>query len=147
MKCLYFSLIVLISCLTVKAQNGVVFNIRGSIVDEQSKPVLLASISLMDQKDSTVQATVVSDNAGSFSFAAKPGDYYLRVTFLSHQQKLVPRISVIDKDINLGKISLIPVAKMMNEVVITSERPQMKLELDKRIYAVAFSNCRCGRDS
>ena len=136
MKRFYFSLIVLISCLTVKAQNGTVFNIRGSIVDEQSKPVLLASISLMGQKDSSIQATKVSDNAGTFFFTAKPGNYYLKVTFLSYQEKLVPGINILDKDIDVGKISLMPTARMMKEVVVTSERPQMKLELDKRIYTV-----------
>src|SRR4028119_377483 len=99
MKRFYFSLIVLISCLTVKAQNGTVFNIRGSIVDEQSKPVLLASISLMRQKDSSTQATKGSDNAGSFFFTAKPGDYYLKVTFLSYQEKLVSGINILDKEI------------------------------------------------
>jgi hypothetical protein len=136
MKRFYFSLIGLIFCLTVKAQSGTDFNIRGSIIDEQSKPVLLASISLMGQKDSSIKAVKVSDNSGSFSFAVKPGDYYLKVTFLSYQEKLVPGINVLDKDIDVGKISLNAAAKMLKEVVVTSERPQMKLELDKRIYAV-----------
>ena len=43
---------------------------------------------------------------------------------------------LVDKDITLGNLFLSAKAKMMNEVIVTSEKPQMKLELDKRVYAI-----------
>ena len=90
----------------------------------------------MLQIDSSVQETKISDNDGFFSFTTKPGNYFLKITSQSFQEKLVPDLNLDDKDIALGNLLLAAKAKMMNEVIVTSEKPQMKLELDKRVYAI-----------
>jgi outer membrane receptor protein involved in Fe transport len=138
MKRFYFSLLVLLSVLLVKAQDqtGATFNIQGKVVDEQNKSVPSANIALIDQKDSSIQVTKASERTGAFTITAKPGDYFLKITLISFQEKVVPKINVRDKDIDLGTISMSAKAKVLNEVVVTSEKSQMKLELDKRIYTV-----------
>ncbi len=138
MKRFYFSLFLFFSILVVKAQDstGIAFNIQGKIVDEQNKPVPSASITLFDQKDSSIQTTKTSDGTGFFNIATKPGDYFLRITLVSFQEKVVPNLNIRDKDINVGTVSLSAKAKVLNEVVVTTVKPQMKLELDKRVYTV-----------
>jgi outer membrane receptor protein involved in Fe transport len=128
-------LTLLFFCLAARSQNDTVFNIRGKIVDEQQKPTPLANISLFAMENSSIRATNTSDSTGLFTIRAKPGDYFLRISSVSFQDKVLPGIVIREKDLDIGTIILGGI-KMLSEVVVTAEQPQMKLELDKRVYNV-----------
>ena len=128
-------LTVLFFNLAANSQTDTVFYIRGKIVDEQQKPAPLANISLHAREDSSIRATDTSDNTGLFTISAKPGEYYLIISSVSFQDKVVPGVNIREKDLDLGTVILGGV-KVLSEVVVVGENSQMKLELDKRVYNV-----------
>jgi outer membrane receptor protein involved in Fe transport len=120
----------------VKAQKSDNLSIQGKIVDEKNTPVALANILLINQADSKPVTTAVSDDKGDFIIKVKPGHYSLKITFLSFKEKIIPVLNVIDRDTVLGTIVLKDNAQILDEVVVTSEKSVMKLELDKRVYTI-----------
>ncbi|WP_460958700.1 TonB-dependent receptor [Spirosoma litoris] len=108
--------------------------LRGAFVDEETKPVPFASVALY--QGSVLVTGVVSDEAGKFELQAKPGNYSLKITALSYQDKTIPDIHLVDKAIQLGTSVLKASSKKLDEVVVKGEKSQMELSLDKRIFNV-----------
>ena len=100
------------------------------------EPIPFASISIFQQGDSVATKTRTSSLEGAFTLTLEPNEYILYVRFFSFQTKTIPNINLIDNDIDLGDVVLEPEAKQLDEVVIITEKNQMKLELDKRVYNV-----------
>lgn len=122
-----------ISQVTVSRQ----YSISGIITDTKGTTIPFANISLYRIADSSQVNATASDEKGGFSISAKAGSYYLKVSFLSYEEKRISGITVSDKDIDLGYISMKNTSKLLTEVVVTSEKKLMQLELDKRVYQVS----------
>lgn len=110
--------------------------ISGAIVDDQSLSVPFANAAVYSSTDSTLVGGSASDEAGGFAIAMRPGNYYLKVTFLSYRETVVPNIAVVNDDIDLGTIVLYPDSRVLETVEIVGERSQMELQLDKRVFNV-----------
>ncbi|GAB3711591.1 outer membrane beta-barrel family protein [Spirosoma flavus] len=110
--------------------------IRGTFVDEENKPVPFASIALYQDGGSKPLSGVVTDEAGKFELAAKPGHYFLKISAVSYQEKTVPDIHVTNQDVQLGASVMKSSTKRLDEVVVVGEKSQMELSLDKRIFNV-----------
>jgi outer membrane receptor protein involved in Fe transport len=138
MKHLVFLLIIIHIALFGKAQSNEKKDIflTGKIVDEKNNPVHLANVLLFSKADSSVITTTVSDEKGIFDINAKPGFYFLKISFLSYKEKLIDHINLIDKNIALGVLALKTNTDTLKEVVVKSERSMMKLELDKKVFNV-----------
>ena len=111
-------------------------NVRGSIIDEQGNAIAYGNVALFNQVDSTLASGAVSDGDGKFQVATKPGKYFLRVTFLSFEAKVISGVVVSSSDLDLGKIVLASGSKMLDEVVVQGEKSTMELSLDKKIFNV-----------
>ncbi|GAB3995916.1 outer membrane beta-barrel family protein [Spirosoma daeguense] len=110
--------------------------IRGSFVDEENKPIPFASIALYQNGGSKPISGAVSDEAGKFELVAKPGNYFLKISAVSYQEKTIPDIHVTNQDVQLGASVLKTSTKRLEEVVVVGEKSQMELSLDKRIFNV-----------
>lgn len=113
----------------------VTLRITGSLTDQQSQAVPYASVALLSAKDSTLVTGAVSDDAGNFEISAQPGSYIVKISFLSYQEQWVP-VSNSTGSVDLGRIIMRSSAKELDEVVITGEKSQMELQLDKRVFNV-----------
>ena len=111
--------------------------IRGVLIDEKGKPITYSNIILYNSIDSVQTAATASDANGKFDFRVDSGSYYCKISILSFEEKTVSGISVIDKDVALDSIFLRASIKVLSEVVVTSEKKLMELELDKRVYNVS----------
>lgn len=118
----------------VLAQDS--YTITGLIKDDQNNPVPFGNAALYNTADSSLATGAVSDDVGRFVIEAKPGIYYLKITFLSYEEKTIQNISISDKDIDLGTIVLRPNSQLLSEVVVQGEKSQMELQLDKRVFNV-----------
>jgi len=76
--------------------------IRGAFVDESNKPIPFASVALYQVAGSVLVAGVISDETGKFALQTKPGNYYLKITALSYQDKTIPDIKASNQDIQIG---------------------------------------------
>ena len=113
--------------------------ITGKVIDVATKaPLDYAAVSLFNQKDSLLVAGNVTDIDGKFTIEANPGNYYIKIEFLSYKTRILPGI-VLENNrshIDLGEIILAPAATMLNEVEVIAEKSQMQMSLDKRIFNV-----------
>lgn len=78
----------------------------------------------------------VSDEAGRFHIAAKPGSYYVKISFLSFEEKTIAVADLSARGVDLGTIILRSSSRTLKEVVVTGEKSQMELQLDKRVFNV-----------
>jgi len=120
------------------AQEGK-FRIEGKILDEEnSLPLEFANASLLIPADSSLAGGSTTDSQGFFSIAAKPGVYILRIQFISYTTKHL-KVSVTQNNpvVKLGTIKLAPDSEILSEVIVTGQKGQMELELDKRVFNVS----------
>jgi outer membrane receptor protein involved in Fe transport len=112
------------------------FVISGKLEDGSKNPVLFANVALYNSADSTLIGGNTSDETGNFQISAKPGRYYLKITFLALDEKRVPNVNLINRNIDLGTIVMKASAKVLAEVLVKGEKSQMELQLDKRVFNV-----------
>jgi outer membrane receptor protein involved in Fe transport len=110
--------------------------ISGKLLDADKNPVLFANVALFKSADSTLAGGLASDENGVFKIPAKPGNYYLRISYLAMAEKIVPNVKVVSGNVDLGTISLKADAKVLDELVVKGEKSQMELQLDKRVFNI-----------
>jgi outer membrane receptor protein involved in Fe transport len=112
------------------------YTISGRVHDELNKPVPFANAAVYSKSDSTLLTGAASDENGFFSIPINPGNYYLKITFLSYKETTIPNVNVVDGDINVGAITLKADTRLLETVEIQGEKSQMELQLDKRVFNV-----------
>lgn len=123
--------------LTAQTEDNRKYAVRGIVKDEKGKTIPYSNILLFSSSDSLQVAATASDDKGRFDLTVGPGTYFLKVSFLSYEEKLINGITVIDKDIELDPIAMRASAKVLKEVVVTAEKKLMELKLDKKVYNVS----------
>jgi outer membrane receptor protein involved in Fe transport len=118
---------------SVSGQQG---GIKGIITDEKGEEVPFGNINVFRLPDSSRVAALPADVNGAFTVSLEKGAYFLSITVVSFQDRLVSGISVVDQVVELGRIRLVPDVTTLEEVVVQGERSQMQLELDKRVFNV-----------
>jgi len=104
-------------------------SIKGKLVDSIAKQSLKdASISVLDPKDSTVEALGLAKDDGSFEVKNIPlGSYILHISFQSYESKFKRIIlSTSNADLNMGNIYLKSVLDRLPDVVVTQSPMVMK---------------------
>jgi hypothetical protein len=112
------------------------FSITGKLVDGDNNPVLFANVALYTTADSTLTGGLASDENGLFNVPANPGKYYLKISYLALEEKIVPNVNVVNGNVDLGVISMKSNTKILQEVLVKGEKSQMELQLDKRVFNV-----------
>lgn len=113
------------------------FALRGVVRDEKGKPIPYSSILLYNSADSAQVAATASDDKGKFDLGVDTGSYFLKISFLSYEEKLISGINVTDKDVELEAAVVKTSIKVLKEVVVTAEKKLMELKLDKKVYNVS----------
>ena len=123
--------------LNAQIDEGKKYSVQGTVIDEKGKLIPYSNILLYNVVDSSQVSATASDEKGKFGFSVAPGSYFLKISFLSYEEKIVQDISISDKDVDIGSVSLTTSVKVLSEVVVTSEKKLMELQLDKRVYNVS----------
>ncbi|QRR01644.1 TonB-dependent receptor domain-containing protein [Dyadobacter sandarakinus] len=110
--------------------------ISGKLEDTGKKPVPFANVALYNAADSTLLGGNTSDENGQFSIAAEPGRYFIKITFMGLDEKVVPNVNVDRQNLDLQTITMSANAKTLEELVVKGEKSQMELHLDKRVFNV-----------
>lgn len=136
-------LLLLLTVIAVSAQEK--YKISGTVIDDKDLPQIGATVALHSASDSSIVTGGVSKVAGKFSFSAKQGNYYIRVTSIGMEPKIVSPVALTD-DLNLGTIVIAQSSVITEEIVVTEEKNLMELKLDKRIYNVNKDPSNIGRN-
>jgi hypothetical protein len=118
--------------------------ISGKLTDEKQKPVRSATILLLQQGDSSLVRSLLSDADGNFKFTdVAAGKYLVKIDVLSHK-RIFTQVEIIDKEVQLGNISIFPDAKTLKEVTVTATKPFLEQKADKLIVNVEGSATAAG---
>lgn len=109
--------------------------IVGKVMDENGEPVPYASIAVY--QDSALIAGGASNEEGRFRIPIKPGTYWVKISFLSLEDKIVRDVVVgTEKPTMIGRITLVAGSTTLNEFTVDAEKSTMELKLDKRVFNV-----------
>ena len=111
--------------------------VKGKIVDSDTQsPLQYVDVALFKQGSKSMVSGVTSDSLGVFSFpSVDDGKYNLRFTFIAYTT-LIKSIVVNGDSINLGVLKLAGTAKKLGEVEVVGQAPQMRFDIDKKVFSV-----------
>lgn len=114
------------------------FNFSGQLIDESTtEPLEFATVSVFNPADSSLVKGTVTDAEGKFKMFVRPGTYYAELQFITHQKKTIENITIErGTPVALGKIEMQQQQLELDELVVTGERTQMELTLDKKVYNI-----------
>ena len=113
--------------------------VNGTVIDGSTKTIESATITLMRVKDSSVAKMGVADKTGKFSFEGIPvGKYLVAISAVGHQKGFseVFEIATPESVVTLKTIELIPVAKSVGGVTVTSRKPLIEQKIDRMVVNV-----------
>lgn len=106
------------------------YDISGKLVDEESEPMIQATVKLLRGRDSTVFRTAVASDAGTFTFSGiNSGKYILEGSYVGYSP-VYRNITVSNADINAGTLKMEPASVMLAEARVTGVRTQIKVMQD-----------------
>jgi len=124
--------------------------VSGKLVDtETSAPLEFGTVSFYDPSDSSLVTGGITDATGEYRFQIAPGTYYIVAQFVSYQSRTVSDIR-IPKDKQLYTISTIKLSQdveTLSEVVISGQKQEMEMMLDKRVFNVGLDASNTGRSA
>jgi outer membrane receptor protein involved in Fe transport len=144
----YFSFLLFLVCTTAFGQDSEQGRaINGAIIDEQKNPVPFGNVAVYDVQDSTLITGGVSNEQGKFSVPVEPGKYFLKISFLSYEEEVVPDVVISNTNVNVGVITLKEDSQVLEEVVVKGEKASMELQLDKRVFNIDKDLSNVGRNA
>jgi len=118
---LSFTIVVLfLFQLTLTAQTKQ-HQLSGKITDNNGEPVPYAAVAAFKTSDSSYVNGAASDMDGNFSHKLANGNYYVKVSFLSFENKIIPNININNKDQKLPTIKLTPSSLKLSEFEYKSQ--------------------------
>ena len=107
-------------------------SLKGKVNDETTKlPIESATVYLTSVKDSSIVDYTITNKLGGFKFTIKKIDkpLYLKVSYISYND-YVKTISSLNADLDFGTIELKETVNALDEVVIKSEIPPIRIKKD-----------------
>lgn len=124
-------LLILLFGFTVTAQSTE-FTIKGKITDSKTKqPLPFATVTLTT---ASLKKEVSTDVDGNYALKSIPGDYQLRVEFMSYKTFTISSFQ-LNKDL-VKDISLEENINQLNEVKVIAEKSEVELKIDKKVFNV-----------
>lgn len=133
MKQLIYAITILIPTLLF----GQEVTVKGAVLEKNNqKPIELASIAFLDTETNAIIQETTSDIKGNFETKIKSGKYKVQFSFLDFQPVTLNQVQ-LSEDKHIGKIYLEEKkTKVLDEVVVQSEKSSIETRLDKKIFNV-----------
>ncbi|MBA2745594.1 MAG: TonB-dependent receptor [Flavisolibacter sp.] len=140
MRNLLFLILTIVIALAASAQNQ--GKISGHLTDVNQKTVESATITLIKGSDSTIVKFAIADKSGQYSFEnLSAGSYIISVSAVGFQTQFSELIDLTPANPikQLPVITLLPVTKSMDAVVVTAKKPLIEQRIDRTIVNVEAS--------
>ena len=145
MKKILILLLTLSTAFAVQAQ--VKGKISGTVIDGNTKTIESATIALLRAKDSSTIKFAVASREGRFVFEGIPaGKYLVAISAVGHEKGFSDPVELneANSDIQLKTIELVPQAKTMGAVTVTSKKPLIEQKIDRTVVNVEASPTNAG---
>ncbi|AOW11423.1 hypothetical protein EM308_14630 [Flavobacterium gilvum] len=126
------SILVIMFFFTLFANAQAKIIIKGKLIDkENSTPIEEATVYITSVKDSTVIDYTISDKNGIFKFETKKitVPFFLKTSTVGYENYKIKENSCTENK-DFGVLSLLKKKIMLNEVVVKSEAPPIKIKKD-----------------
>lgn len=136
---LFLSILISLLHLSLLAQTSAAGTgtIKGKVLDDNKAPISYASVSVLNEGGELLLGAI-SDDKGKFELTDVPqGSFVVDIQFLGYaswQQSV--QIDAARDNINLGTITLTADQQVLDEVVVTAEKSQYSLRLDRKVFEV-----------
>ncbi|NBB76840.1 MAG: TonB-dependent receptor plug domain-containing protein, partial [Bacteroidetes bacterium] len=110
--------------------------ITGKVVDENGENVPNATVALYNTQETVLIKGTSSSVDGTFSLNAEPGQYTLRVSFVSYRTFRETIDISADQRLEIGRIELASEEAMLDEILVEGERSYMQMNFDSRTFNV-----------
>lgn len=121
--------------------------ITGTVIDGNTKTIESATITLLRVKDSSVAKISVADKTGTYTFdGVSEGRYLVAITAVGHEKGFSEtfEISAAHPAVVLKTIELVPQAKAIAGVTVTSKKPLIEQKPGKMVLNVDASPTNAG---
>ena len=121
------------------AQAQVSGGVRGSVTDNNtSAPMEYVTVRVFREQGNTLVKGAITDENGAFHIKGLPeGSYKILLTYTGYDS-LSKTFSVtsVTPEANLQKLAMSPSSRRLKGVKVTTQRAQMSLEVDKKVFNV-----------
>jgi len=147
-KFLYTLIYFLISIGAAIAQTNTGIKITGLLLDEQSKPMEYATVSLLRAKDSSIVKGTLSSDAGAYSFErVSAGTYLIKATAVGYTKAVTAQLSVTNANITAPGLTVKNNSKSLQTVNITTTKPLIEHKVDRMVMNVENSILAAGNSA
>lgn len=109
--------------------------ISGKIIDEKNEPIMMASVAILNAKDSTLITGTTADENGFFKIENLKRDFYLiKISSLGYQTKFI-KTRVNNGENPLGNLSLTIATKELKTVQVNGQIVAAKQKNDTTEYS------------
>jgi iron complex outermembrane receptor protein len=115
--------------------------VSGSVRDNSGKALQSVTVSLLLAKDSSLVKADVTDANGQFQISpAKTGKFFLSYTIIGFEKSFSESFELQNgQNYQAASVSLVPAAKKLQDVTVTSRKPMIEIKADKTVFNVENS--------
>ncbi len=149
-KIYYTVLLLLIVAGASLAQTTTSGRISGTLLDEQGKPMMYATASLLNAQDSSLVKGALSNEAGVYTFDnIKSGHYLIKASTVGYNKATSQPFALNQnsKNITVPKLTMQPSAHSLGAVNITAAKPLIEHQADRTVVNVANSVLAAGNSA
>ncbi len=111
--------------------------VSGKVHDKESgQPVPYATVAIVNGTTDEIATGTTTNDQGIFSIQTNLTDFYVEVSFIGYEKKVVKEFDANGGVVSLGTIVMESNALGLDEVEITAEKSTMEFKLDKRVFNV-----------
>ncbi|MGZ3928237.1 MAG: TonB-dependent receptor domain-containing protein [Mucilaginibacter sp.] len=117
-------------------------HVSGLLLDEQGKPMMYATASLLNARDSSIVKGAISNEAGVYTFDhIKTGQYIIKASTVGYEKVVSQPFKVTDNQpsVNLPELKMLPNSHSLNTVSITAAKPLIERKIDRTVMNVENS--------
>ncbi|MDE6098103.1 MAG: outer membrane beta-barrel protein, partial [Muribaculaceae bacterium] len=125
--------VLLLLALAVSVAHAMAFSIKGKVLDENSDPMMQASVRVLTP-DSTLVKGVLTNENGAFTVSGlKAGSYVVETSFVGYDNHS-QNVKITSSDVTLKPISMQAGALMLGEAQVVGVRTPVKVMQDTVEY-------------
>lgn len=148
---IYFTLLLIIAStgISLAQTSGPSASVSGSLLDEQGRPMMYATASLLNAQDSSLVKGVISNDQGVYTFEhIKKGRYVIKASTVGYEKAVSQPITVGDNGpVKVPELKMLPNAHSLNTVSVTAAKPLIERKIDRTVVNVANSPLAAGNSA
>jgi len=123
----------LLCCVAISLTYSQDFKVTGSVIDENSQPIVLVNVILLSEEGEFLKGTVSNDK-GFYEFThVKSANYRIVASYIANTVE--SQVLSVKNDMVVAPL-ILPSSHELDEVVVTKKKPMLEQLADRHIYNI-----------